>query len=62
MSLNLRFAVSFIDLFITLQYAVFHKSLSTFHVYIFIMYVYIYIMCMRVVCICVSLCSAQICE
>ena len=49
MSLNKRFSVSFIDLFITIQYAAFTKSLTTFyvslciyiHIYIYI-YIYIY--------------------
>ena len=36
MSLNLRFAVSFIDLIITIQYAVFCKSLSTSYVSLYI--------------------------
>ena len=40
MSLKLHFAVSFIDLFIAIQYAVFCKSLSTFYVSL---YIYIYI-------------------
>ena len=47
MSLKLLFAVSFRDLFFTIQYAVFRKSLSTFYVSL---YVY---MC---VCMCVYIC------
>ena len=40
-SLNLRFAVSIIDLFITIQYAVFLQSLSTLYLSLSI-YIYIY--------------------
>ena len=40
MCMNLRFAVSFIDLCITIQYAVFCESLSTFYVSL---YIYIHI-------------------
>ena len=36
MALNICFAVSFIDLFITIQYTVFHKSLTTFYVLLYI--------------------------
>ena len=38
MFLKLLFVVSFIDLFITIQYAVFRKSLSTFCVSLYIIY------------------------
>ena len=42
MSLNLVFAVSYADLFITIKYAVFRKSSTTFYVSLYI-YIYIYI-------------------
>ena len=42
MSLKLLLAVSFSDLFITIQYAVFRKSISTSYVSLYI-YIYIYI-------------------
>ena len=42
MILKFSFAVSFSDLFITMQYAVFRRSLRTFYVSIYI-YIAIYI-------------------
>ena len=41
MSMNMRFDVSFIDLFITIQCMVLRKSLSTFNVSLFI-YIYMH--------------------
>ena len=56
MSLKLRFAVSFIDIFITIQYAVFRKSISMFYVslYIYIThhYIYVYIFIYQQKCVC----------
>ena len=51
MSLNLHFAVTFVDLFITIQYAIVCKSLSTFHESL---YIYIY-MCVYI-CIYIHVC------
>ena len=41
-----KLAVSFIDLFNTIQYAVFRKSLTTFYVSLYI-YIYIYDRCIK---------------
>ena len=43
MSLNVRFAVSFIDLFITIIYALFRKLLTTFYVSYAFTYTFTYV-------------------